>query len=250
MQPEAPATKPRRNWHFVRWVFVGILAILGWLSWNAYDFNQAVKEAKELRWQFYYKDPFALIRANWRNAFRRETWGNRQRLLSILPNQPLDGHYDVIRRLEPWQLSISATFPPHDLSELKGMSNLNDLVLFDCPNLTNIDPLSQLKGLETFIIYRAPALANIEGLKKIKTLTRLRLSGCRMLPNVDAARDLKTLQYLSFKGCAGLKNVDGLLGLTQLNTLDLSGCTSLTEEAVNAAKDALPTTYIESPHGQ
>ncbi len=249
MQPESPAQKPRRYRHLVRWSFIGILAILGWYGWKAYDFNQAVKEAKELGWKFYYKDPIALIRADWRKVFRKETWGNRQRLLNILPNQPLDGHYHVIRRLEPWQLSINATYPLRDLSELKGMSNLNDLVLFNCPNLTNIDAIKDLKSLERFFIYRAPVLVNIDGLKEAKTLTRLRLSGSKTLSNVDAARDLKTLQFLSFEGCAGLQNVDGILGLTQLNTLDLSGCKSLRKEAVVAAEEALPQTYIQSPYG-
>ena len=74
MQPEPPAPKPSRKRHLVRWSFVGILAILGWYGWKAYDFEQAVKEAKALGWMFEYNEPIAKIRGNWRKAFRKDTW--------------------------------------------------------------------------------------------------------------------------------------------------------------------------------
>jgi hypothetical protein len=248
MQPDPSAPKPQRKWHLVRWTFAAFVALFGWFGWKAYDFRNAVKEANALGWLLSYRNPFALIQADWKNAFRKDTWGNSQRLLSISRNQPLEGHYSVIRRLEPWQLSIQATFSPGDLSELRGMSNLRDLVLFDCPNLTNLDSLNDAKELEILMIYRAPALANIEGLRKLKGLKRLRLSASKALMNIDAARELTTLEHLSLKSCAGIKNVDGVLALRQLISLDLSGCKSITEEVVNAAKDALPSTDIEPPN--
>ena len=74
MQPETPAPKPSRKRHLVRWSLVGILAILGWYGWKAYDFEQAVKEVNALGWEFESNGPIARIRDDWRNAFRKETW--------------------------------------------------------------------------------------------------------------------------------------------------------------------------------
>ena len=247
MQPESPAQKPRRYRHLVQWIIIGILAILGWYGWKAYDFNQAVKEAKELGWKFRYSDPVAIIRENWRAAFRKETWSDTRRLLEIPGGAVSERDFDLICRLTPKQLQIAATFPWRDLSQPKGLSNLTALWLLDCPNLTNIDALKDMKKLTSVLIYYSPILVNIDPLKELKNLEGLGLSGCTAITNVDALQELKALKELSLSGCTGLKNVDGILGLTGLETLYLRACTGLTKETVAAVKAALPKTEIIAP---
>ena len=244
MQPESPAQKPRRYRHLVRWIFIGILAILGWYGWKAYDFNQAVKEAKELRWEFTYSDPIAIIRKDWRAAFRKDTWSDTRRWLWINTEAVSERDFDLIRRLKPKQLRIFGTFPWRDLSELKGLSNLTELWLSYQKNLTNIDALKDMKELTALDIHGSPVLVNIEALKELKNLTLLQLNDCTALTNVDALRELKALKNLGLYRCTGLKNVDGLLGLTGLEKLHLEGCTGLTKESVDAVKAALPKTKV------
>ena len=250
MQPEPPAPKPSRKRHLVRWSFVGILAILGWYGWQAYEFEQAVKEAKALGWKFESNGPIAIIREDWRNAFRKETWKSATRTLEIPEIYPVVIDYGLIHRLDPKNLGIYSTFPMRDLSKFTALSNVVALVLFDCPNLTNIDALKDMKGLTGFGIGRAPGLPNIDALKELKHLEAFGLYHCAALTNVDALRELKALKSLDLSDCTGLKNLDGILGLTGLKYLGLSGCHGLTNEAMAAVKVALPNTYIQGPDGK
>ena len=245
MQPEPPAPKPSRKRHLVRWTFVVILAILGWYGWKAYDFEQAVKEAKELGWVFESNGPIAIIREDWRNAFRKETWNAARTTLTISNDDQWEPHFDLIHRLDPKNLAIYTTFPLRDLSKFTALSNLVVLYLGDCPNLTNIDALKDMKGLTELGIGRAPGISNIDALKELKNLESLWIDRCSALANVDALRELKALKYLWLTDCTSLKNLDGILGLTGLKDLDLSGCDGLTNEAMAAVKVALPNTNIQ-----
>ena len=247
MHPEPPAQKPRRERHLVRWIFIGILSILGWYGWKAYDFHMVVKEATELGWRFTYDDPIAIIRENWRDAFRKDTWSDRRRDLYIETRAVSERDFDLIRRLKPKTLRIIFTFPWRDLSPLKGLSNLTGLLLTNCPNLTNIDALKDMKELTALGIRGSPVLVNIDAVKELKSLELLDLSVCTALTNVDTLRELKALEFLNLYGCTGLKNVNGLLGLTGLENVSLNGCDGLTNEAVDAVKAALPKTNITPP---
>ena len=221
MLPEKPATEPRRKWHLLRWTFVVFAVAFGWGGWKHYDFEQAVKE---------------------------DTWSGSERRLFIDTGTVSERDFDLVRRLKPKDLHINATFPLRDLSQLKGLSNLTTLWLFDCPNLTNIDALKDMKKLTSLGVAKCPGLSNIDALKELKNLTGLVLSSCTALTNVDALQELKALKGLNLYGCASLKNVDGLLGLTGLDNLYLEGCTGLTKEAVYAVKAALPKTHVASDY--
>ncbi len=247
MQPEPPAPKPSRKRHLVRWISVVILAILGWYGWKAYDFEQAVKEAKARRWVFEYDGPIAIIRDDWRKAFRKDTWNASGPTLRIFNDDQWEPHFDLIHRLDPKHVDIGTTCRLGDLSKFTALSNLARLNLFYCPKLTNLDALKDMKGLTMLVIVRAPGLTNIDALKELKTLKELELSRCAALTNVDALGGLKALKTLDFTDCTGLKNLDGILGLTGLEKLDLSGCDGLTHQAIAAIAVALPNTYIRGP---
>lgn len=250
MQPEATAPKPRVNRHLGRWLFVGILAVLGWSGWNVYDYRQAVKEAERLRWVLRYDDPIEVIRKDWRAAFRRKTWFTAERRLYIFGNSQLDGHYDLLHRLKPTELEIRDAVGLLDLSRLDGLSDLTELFLGDCSQLTNIDALKNLRRLTTLHILSSPELADIDALKELKSLTLISLRGCRGLTNVDALRDLKGLKYLDLNRCEGLENVDGILGISALMDLNIYGCYGLTKRTVDAVRTAFPNASISIPIGQ
>ncbi|MEK0447878.1 MAG: hypothetical protein RL088_146 [Verrucomicrobiota bacterium] len=242
MLPEKPATEPRRKWHLLRWTFVLLALVGGWVVWKQYDFQKAVKEANGRGWQLTYSDSFEKIGVNWRAALRKDTSHNTGRALDIPTGVISERDFDLIRRLKPKQLFINATFPWRDMSQLEGLSNLTALVLHDCPNLTNIDALKDMRELTVLGIYDSLSLVDIDALKELKNLKSLRLDGCKALTNVDALRELKALKALNLSECTGLKNVDGLHGLTGLEMLDFSGCTGLTKNAVDGVKSALPKT--------
>ena len=250
MQPEAPAQKPRRYRHLVRWIFIGILAILGWCGWKAYDFRRAIEEARGLGWKWSYNDPFARIKENWKNGFRKETWKSTSRDLGISRDNKFEGHSDLVRRLNPTQISIENTFLGRDLSELKGLSDLTKLWLYKCPNLANIDALKDMKDLSDLKISEAPVLLSIDALKDLKTLERLDLFSCYGLTDLDALRDLATLKTLIVINCTRLKNVDGILGLEGLQELDLYANGWLTKETLTVVRSALPKTKISASYSE
>ena len=248
MLPEKPATEPRRKWHLLRWTFVLLALVGGWVVWKQYDFRQAVKEAKERGWRFYYTDPNAIIGKDWRAAFRKETWSDTRRELHIPTETISERDFELVRRLTPKGLVINGTFPWRDLSQLKGLSNLTVVVFGDCPNLTSIDALKDMKELTMLGINGSPILVNTDPIKELQNLEHLGLSGCTALTNVDALRELKALKLLNLSVCTGLKNVDGLHELNGLQELILEGCTGLTKEAVDAVKAALPKTEVVSDY--
>ncbi|MEK0451474.1 MAG: hypothetical protein RL088_3742 [Verrucomicrobiota bacterium] len=248
MLPEKPATEPRRKWHLLRWTFVVFVVVFGWGGWRHYDFRQAIKEATRRRWWFEYKNPVLVIGKDWRAAFRKETWSDPQRLLSIENGTVSERDFDLVRRLKPRQLRINSTFPWPDLSRLKGLSNMNALVLHNCPSLRAIDALDNMRQLTGLGIRGSPVLVNIEPLKELKNLNSLRLYHCTALTNVDALRELKGLKILRLDHCTGLKNLDGLHGLAGLEQVYLDGCTGLSKEAVDAVKAALPKTKVISDY--
>ncbi len=247
MQPESPAPKPRRYRHLVRCILVVVIAMLGWYSWKGYDFGRATRQAKELGWNFTNSDPFAKIREDWKNAFRKETWRYTGRVV-FLPNcDQLTAHVDVIRRLKPDVVVIDATIPPSNLSALKELPDPFALLFEHCTKLPNLGALKDMKSLSVLMISASPDLKNIDALKDLTGLTHLTLLNCNAVPDVDALRELKGLKHLSLAGCSELKNVDGILGLTGLNHLFIFGCGGLEKGTMDTVRAALPTTKISSP---
>lgn len=241
MQPEAPAQKPRRERHLVRWIFIGILVILGWRGWKGSDSWRAIREAKALSWRVDYSNPFPIIEDDWRNAFHKETWDGDVWRVTIGSNNPVEGHLALIRRLNPTSLTIDARFPESDLSELAGLSKLHTLILNDCQKLTNIGALQGMKGLVVLHIHQAPDLADIHPLTELKNLNHLGLDGCTALTNLDALQGHHDLRILSLHGCSGLKNLDGISGLTELRMVNFRGCAGLKKEALDKIREGLRT---------
>jgi hypothetical protein len=134
------------------------------------------------------------------------------------------------------------------LKELKGLNNLNVLVL----NNTQVTDagLKELKGLNNLEILSLDGTkvtdAGLKELKGLKNLTRLYLKETKVTDaGLKELKELKNLERLDLSGTkvtdAGLKE---LKGLNNLRLLDLRG-SKVTDDGVTQLRDALPDCQID-----
>ncbi len=269
MHADTPEPPLRRKWHLQRWLVVLVAGMLAYVAWTEYAFRSALKQAEAMEWQVTYTDPVEEIRANWKKAFKKETWLDGVTDVNIWPGAELEQHTAIVHRLNPKILGIGNAQALHDLSAIKRLTRLEKLVIDDGHNLTNVDALTNLtalkwvglngcialtnvdvlkglKALENVVLFNCIGLTNVDGLKDLAVLKELDLTGCTGLTNVDALKGLTALEEVILIRCTGLTNVDGLKNLTALKQVWLDGCTKLTKEHITALKAALPTTEIDT----
>ena len=261
---------PRRKWHLQRWLLLLAAGFLAYAGWTQYAFRAALKEARAMGWEVSYTDPSAEIRADWKAAFKKETWLDGVTDLVIPASEGFEQNITIVHRLNPKGLSIDNAPTLRDLSALKplerlqsiglagctGLTNVDALknlsalqrVWFDgCTELTNVDAFKNLSALQKVTLINCTALTNVDGLKNLSALQLIELGNCKGLTNVDGLKNLTALQILGLYGCTALTNVDALKNLSALQLVYLDGCTGLTKESVASLKAALPNTHIFDP---
>ncbi len=238
---------PRRKWHFKRWFIVLSIAIFAWSAWRVYDKRSAIKEAEALGWTVQYTEPSKEIYADWRNAFRKETWTDGVTSVDIPTSEAFEGHAAIVHRLNPQFLEIKDASTLRDLSAVGLLTRLRVVALHNTIDVINLDALKNLPALESIDLSGSPRLTNLNGIKHLSTLEIVVLSDCTGLTNVDALRDLSALKDVCLEGCTGLRNVDGLKKLPDWARVVLVGCTGLTRESVDALRAALPNAIIFEP---
>jgi hypothetical protein len=62
-------------------LIVVFLGGIGWQVWKLHAYNNAVREAKEAGFKWTCDDAISLIRQDWHNALKKETWGEHERVL-------------------------------------------------------------------------------------------------------------------------------------------------------------------------
>ena len=139
--PTDTDTPPPRNWHLTRWLIVFIVAMLGWSGWRAYAFRSALAEAKALGWDVYYTDPVKTIRADWKEAFKKETWLDGVIWVGIPTSEEFEQHLAIVHRLNPKDLQIYTASTLRDLSALEACNRLQRLRIADSKGLTSVDAL-------------------------------------------------------------------------------------------------------------
>ena len=215
-------TKARRLGKLRWWLLALFLAWGGYMGWREYDCRAAVREAQAAGFQWVNIGPWDLIRADWHNALKKETWSSYRRRLELFNVESLAPHRDLIRRLRPTELWVFI-LEDENLDVLKGVTSLQQLVIFSCPNLQNLDALSGLTGLKSFC-----------------------LSDCRKLQNLDALGGLTGLQEIKLDSWRNLQNVDALKNLTGLQRFHLVGCYEIPDNSLHELRAALPNTDIRS----
>ena len=231
-------------------LIVVFLGGIGWQVWKLNAYNNAVRQAKEEAFTWECEDTISLIRQDWHNAFKKETWGEHKRVLDMRARKVPDlGRYrEMLHRLRPTELSAFGC-QDENVDALKSLTALQWLNLSICPALQNVDALKGLTALQTLALQSCTALQNVDGLKGITALQWLVLHRCTALQNVDGLKSLTGLQTLDINYCTALQNVDVLKSLTALQTLDLKGCDKIPAAALRELRASLPKTDITFPDG-
>ncbi len=263
---------PRRKWHFNRWLIVLTAAALGWGGWEAYAFRSALAEAKALGWAVQYTDPAEEIRANWKAAFKKETWLDGVTRVYIRTGEEFEQNLAIVHRLNPLSLGIDKAPSLRDLSALEALTRLQVISIFgggthltnvdalknfsalqriylvDCTGLTNLPPLKNLSALQAVYLVGCTGLTDLDAFKDISALKLVDLRNCTGLTNLDGLRNHSALEVADIRGCTGLPNVNVLMNLSALQSIWLHRCTGLTKESVAALKAALPKATIHSDY--
>ena len=238
---------PHRKWNITRWLLVLAVLALAWGGWRAYAFRSALAEARALGWEVQYTAPVEAIWADWKSAFKKATWQDGGTAVVIPTSEAFEQHLAIVHRLNPKGLRIDNAATLRELSALRPLTRLQEVVLLNCAVLTNVDVIKNLTALQWLRLDRCTGLTDLDALKNLSALKTLILTGCTGLTNVDALKNLSALQGVVLIGCTGLTNVDALKNLPALQSVYLTGCTGLSKESVASLKAALPNTQIIEP---
>ena len=133
------------------------------------------------------------------------------------------------------QLEIKRNPSLTNLDQLRELTGLKSLSIYDCPQLENldglansqlkilcinkclklssIDPLRSVTSLEIFDLWHCPAVADVDALADAN-LTRFNLKGCPSVSDIDSLKGHTGLRLCYLNDCRGLNNVDGLINRT------------------------------------
>ena len=128
-------------------LIVLFLAVIGWQMWKINAYNNAVREAKEAGFYWQCDDTISLIRQDWRNVLKKETWGANYRQLDMGKVPDLGRYREILHRLRPTILGASGC-KDENVDGLKGLTGLQKLFLWGCPALQNVDALKSLTALQ------------------------------------------------------------------------------------------------------
>ena len=162
------------------WCLIAIfLGVVGWQMWKLNAYNNAVRQAQEAGFQWKCDDAINLIRQDWHNALKKETWGAHPRELEMGEVRDLGRYREMLHRLRPTQLEA---WECENVDALKGLTALQYLYLRGCPALQNVDGLKGLTALQFLNLNGCRALQNVDGLKGLTALRQLGLVGCNKIP--------------------------------------------------------------------
>ena len=171
----------KKLWCVLTVLFVGGI---GWQMWKINAYNNALREAKEAGFIWYCDDTLSLIKQDWHNALKKETWGAHERWLEM-GNVPDLGRYrEMLHHLRPKTLAAWGC-KNENVDALTGLTGLQRLGLGDCPALQNLDTLKGLTGLQGLNLTGCTALQNVDALKSLTSLQRLWLNGCDKIPAAE-----------------------------------------------------------------
>ncbi len=252
-------------------LIVLFLGGIGWQVWKLNAYNNAVREAKEAGFTWECEDTLSLIKQDWHNALKKETWGEHPRVLEMRKVPDIGRYREMLHHLNPTELyatkckdenvdalkglsalqtlDLGGSTALQNVDALKGLTGLQELGLVNCKALKSVDALKGLTDLQKLYLTDSDELQNVDALKRLTALQTLALSTCTALQNVDGLKGLTTLQRLYLDRCPALQNVDALKGLTSLQDLDLYRCYKIPAAALRELRAALPKTIITFPDG-
>jgi hypothetical protein len=114
-----------------------------------------------------------------------------------------------------------------DLSILRPLTELRELDLSYCANLTDLAPLASLAALAYLDVSKNEQLADLSPLASLTNLVRFNAHGCDRLSDLSPLGALTRLTILDLSGCEQLSELTPLAGLPGLRSLDLNSCDQL-----------------------
>ena len=148
----------KKLWCVLIVLFVGVI---GWQVWKLNAYNNAVREAKEAGFTWKCDDAFSLIKQDWHNALKKETWAAHRRELWMGEVTDLGRYREMLLHLRP-TLLVAYRCKDENVDALKGLTSLQTLELGGCAGLQNVDALKSLTALQTLFLsgcYKIPAAA-------------------------------------------------------------------------------------------
>jgi hypothetical protein len=128
-------------------LIVLFLGGIGWQVWKLHLYNNAVRQAKEAGFDWRCEDTLSLIRQDWHNALKKETWGEHPRRLAMHEVPDLGRYREMLHHLRPTELIVWGC-KDENVDALKGLTALQSLDLWDCTALQNVDGIKGLTGLK------------------------------------------------------------------------------------------------------
>ena len=125
-------------------------------------------------------------------------------------------------------LDLSGCSSLYTLSDLKGVSRLEELIMKDCASLERLPQLvdhNEVIGSSALIklnLSGCVGLKSLPNFASINELTHLDLSGCTCLYDLSHLTPAKQLKSLKLRECDQLYGLFGIKDLTELRELDLS----------------------------
>ena len=120
--PLPPEVAPRGRW-VGRGLLLLALAATAWVGWREYDHRAAIREAPAAGCTWQVREPIALIRADWRAAFQKETWTKSYWSLNVGEGRELASLRPLLLRLRPTML-IAPGCKDANLDALQGLTSL------------------------------------------------------------------------------------------------------------------------------
>lgn len=149
-----------------------------------------------------------------------------------------------------------------DTKFLKNILYLENLQIFDCPNLKNINSLEYLCNLRILELRRCSHLSEIKGLtwltnlvsidiidsydlkdiramENLINLEHLYINYCRKIEDISVLGNLTELKFLYLTDCSGIDNITALESLTKLKILNLSDSGNFDVREILALSDSI-----------
>ena len=111
-----------------------------------------------------------------------------------------------------------------DISALKGMKSLKEIVIRRCDNLISLSGIESLASLELLDI-DSEVINSLSDLKDLKNLGRAHIE-CDKLLNLKGLEEAPNITELNLTS-KGLEDISNTKSLTKLKNLDLSECSSI-----------------------
>ena len=128
---------------------------------------------------------------------------------------------------------------PGTLDGLAGAACLEELHLYDCSGLENLDAVESIKSLRVLTL-ESCNLSEVDSLKSCTQLTELTLADFTNLTSLNAIKELKNLEVIEINGCTALKDIEPLFHLSNLKSVYLAGSLKIPQWQIDELKKSVP----------